>query len=131
MPDLLPEVPKTVLFVDDDVDVRKTAELLLRSAGYGYSGAGDPGEAMSQLAAGPVDVILLDLNFSRAQTSGAEGLSLLRDILRHDPHAVVIVVTAAEREAKGQGDDESIETHQLNRISGDRDGRCGSSAHRI
>lgn len=93
MPDLLPEVSKTVLFVDDDADVRKTAELLLRSAGYRYSGAGDPGEAMSQLAAEPVDVILLDLNFSRAQTSGAEGLSLLRDILRHDPHAVVIVVT--------------------------------------
>jgi DNA-binding NtrC family response regulator len=84
---------KTVLFVDDDADVRKTAELLLRSAGYRYAGASDPGEAMSQLAAMQADVILLDLNFSRAQTSGEEGLTLLRDILRHDPHAVVIVVT--------------------------------------
>lgn len=84
---------KTVLFVDDDADVRKTAELLLRSAGYRYSGASGPGEAMSQLASGTFDVILLDLNFSRAQTSGEEGLSLLRDILRHDPHAVVVVVT--------------------------------------
>lgn len=89
----MPDDAKTVLFVDDDADVRKTAELLLRSAGYRYSGACDPGEAMSQLASGAFDVILLDLNFSRAQTSGEEGLSLLRDILRHDPHAVVVVVT--------------------------------------
>ncbi len=84
---------RTVLFVDDDADVRKTAELLLKSAGYRYRGASDPGEAMSQLASETVDVILLDLNFSRAQTSGEEGLSLLRDILRHDPRAVVVVVT--------------------------------------
>ncbi len=84
---------KTVLFVDDDADVRKTAELLLRSAGYRYCGVSGPGEAMSQLASETVDVILLDLNFSRAQTSGEEGLALLRDILRHDPRAVVVVVT--------------------------------------
>jgi DNA-binding NtrC family response regulator len=83
----------SVLFVDDDDDVRKTAELLLKRAGYTYFGAPGPSEALSRLASDRVDVILLDLNFSKAQTSGQEGLALLGDILRHDPQAVVIVVT--------------------------------------
>lgn len=84
---------KTVLFVDDDADVRKTASLLLKKAGYGFHGAAGPEEAFSRLVSDPVDVILLDLNFARAQTSGEEGLACLRDILRHDPQAAVVVVT--------------------------------------
>jgi len=84
---------KTVLFVDDDADVRKTAELLLKRAGYAFYGVEGPAEALSTLVSHPADVILLDLNFSRRQTSGAEGLACLRDILRHDPDATVIVVT--------------------------------------
>lgn len=87
------EMRKTVLFVDDDVDVRKAGELVLRRAGYQVFGAADPSEALSRLVANPVDVILLDLNFSRLQTSGAEGLAALRDILRQDPNAVVVVET--------------------------------------
>ena len=84
---------KTVLFVDDDADVRKTAELLLQKRGYLYAGAANPEEALSALVANPVNVVLLDLNFTKAQTSGQEGLACLRDILRHDPKAAVIVVT--------------------------------------
>lgn len=84
---------KNVLFVDDDGDVRRTAELLLRKRGFEFFGAASPAEAMSRLASDPVDLILLDLNFSRAQTSGEEGLACLQDILRHDPEAVVVVVT--------------------------------------
>jgi len=39
---------KTVLLVDDDADVRKTAEPLLRSAGYRYCGVSGPGVASQQ-----------------------------------------------------------------------------------
>ncbi|MDC7676145.1 sigma-54-dependent transcriptional regulator [Asticcacaulis machinosus] len=84
---------KNVLFVDDDADVRKTAELLLKKRGYGFFGADSPESALSWLEANPIDVILLDLNFSKGQTTGAEGLACLRDILRYDPTAMVIVVT--------------------------------------
>ncbi len=84
---------KTILFVDDDPDVRKTAELLLRKNGFAFCGAATPQEAMSRIVSDAVDLILLDLNFSRAQTSGAEGLICLGDILRHDPQALVVVVT--------------------------------------
>ena len=85
--------PRKILFIDDDPGVLKTAELLLRKTGYDFQAALNPAEAFSVLTAEPVDAILLDLNFSRAQMSGEEGLACLRDILLYDPLAVVIVVT--------------------------------------
>lgn len=86
-------VSSKILFVDDDANVMKTAEFLLKSAGYVFLGARNPAEAYSILATEPVDAILLDLNFSRAQMSGEEGLACLRDIRRHNPDAAVVVVT--------------------------------------
>jgi DNA-binding NtrC family response regulator len=86
-------VSTSVLFIDDDADVRKSAELLLRKAGYAFSAAATVEEGLSRLVSDPVDVVLLDLNFATAQTSGEEGLACLADILRHDPHTPVIVVT--------------------------------------
>lgn len=86
-------VSTSVLFIDDDADVRKSAELLLRKAGYGFSSAATVEEGLSRLVSDPVDVVLLDLNFATAQTSGQEGLACLTDILRHDPHTPVIIVT--------------------------------------
>jgi DNA-binding NtrC family response regulator len=86
-------VSSKILFVDDDANVLKTAELLLKASGYEFRGANSPAEAFSILAAETVDAILLDLNFSRAQISGEEGLACLRDIRRHNPDAAVIIVT--------------------------------------
>lgn len=82
-----------VLFVDDDADVTKTAELLLRKAGYRFFAATTPGDALSRLVSDAIDVVLLDLNFSKGRTSGEEGLACLGDLLRHDPDTKVIVVT--------------------------------------
>lgn len=84
---------RKILFVDDNLGVLKTAELLLRKAGYDFRAATSPAEAYSLLAAERVDAIFLDLNFSRAQMSGEEGLACLKEIRRTDPDAVVIVVT--------------------------------------
>jgi len=83
----------SVLFVDDDPDVKKTAEFPLRKAGYDYFTAASPVEAASYLVSNAIDVVLLDLNFSKGQTTGEEGLECLRNILRHDPTAIVIVIT--------------------------------------
>src|SRR5258706_5738651 len=52
-----------------------------------------PTEPWSVLATQPIDVILLDLNFTRGATSGAEGFQWLREIRARDPDAVVVVVT--------------------------------------
>lgn len=82
-----------VLFVDDDQDVLTSAQVLLERNGLRMLTARSPAEAWSVLAAEPVDVVLLDLNFARGATSGAEGFEWLAEIRAHDPQAVVVVVT--------------------------------------
>jgi len=82
-----------ILFVDDDEDVLKAAGLALGRHGMTVTPARNPAEAWSALAAAPVDVILLDLNFSRGATSGEEGFQCLTEIVAQDPDAVVVVVT--------------------------------------
>ena len=82
-----------ILFVDDDPDVLTSAQVLLARNGMRMLTARSPAEARSVLAAEPVDVILLDLNFARGATSGAEGFEWLAEIRAHDPQAVVVVVT--------------------------------------
>jgi DNA-binding NtrC family response regulator len=82
-----------ILFVDDDPDVLTSAQVLLERHGFGFAVARSPAEAWSVLAAEPVDVILLDLNFARGATSGEEGFEWLAQIRAHDSDAVVVVVT--------------------------------------
>lgn len=82
-----------VLFVDDDRDVQSAASLLLRRAGIALVAAHDTEEALSHIAARKPDLILLDLNYRRGETTGAEGLALLAEIMRLCPDMPVIVVT--------------------------------------
>jgi DNA-binding NtrC family response regulator len=93
MADRLSSDSGAVLFVDDDPDVLTAARVLLERNGFAMLEARTLSEAWTQLAAQPVDVILLDLNFTRGATSGAEGFGWLAEIRRHDPDAVVVVVT--------------------------------------
>ncbi len=86
-------ITSRILFVDDDADVRKTAQLLLARYGFELIGAANPEEAWSVLAAGPVDAVLLDLNFGPGAVTGAEGLRCLQGLVANDPDVVVIVVT--------------------------------------
>ena len=88
------DAPANVLFVDDDADVVKAAALLLGRHGVALTGARGPLEARSRMAAERIDVVLLDLNFTRGATSGEEGFACLQQILADDPYAVVVVVTA-------------------------------------
>ncbi|ESQ83825.1 hypothetical protein AEAC466_10875 [Asticcacaulis sp. AC466] len=84
---------KTLLFIDDDADVLKTAELLLGRSGYTLLKALSPAQAYALLSTQTVDLILLDLNFSHAQTSGEEGLASLQELRRSAPGVPVLVVT--------------------------------------
>jgi DNA-binding NtrC family response regulator len=83
----------SVLFIEDDADVRAAAELLLRRHGWRMFGAATPRESWGLLATEPVDVILLDLNFQRGATSGEEGLRHLAALAAHDPTSAIVVVT--------------------------------------
>jgi DNA-binding NtrC family response regulator len=82
-----------VVFVEDDRDVQKAAVLLLGRHGFEVRPASTPEQAWSLLAAEPVDLVLLDLNFRPGAVSGAEGLDFLKELIAHDPDATVVVVT--------------------------------------
>ena len=70
----------TVLIADDDADIRLALELLLVSNNYTVIHAQDPMQVEQQMRLHQPALILLDMNFSRDTTSGAEGLALLDNI---------------------------------------------------
>ena len=84
----------TALIVDDDADVALSARLVLRSHFETVVVAHDPAAIPALLAAHDPDVILLDMNFARGQSSGAEGFKALEAIRAIDADAVVVVITA-------------------------------------
>lgn len=89
----MPQTRKTLLFIDDDADILRTADLLLSKAGYQVLPASAPAQAYAILSTQKADLILLDLNFSQAQTSGEEGLGCLQALRRYAPTTPVLVVT--------------------------------------
>lgn len=83
-----------VLIVDDNEDVLLAAKLLLKSYIKTIHTEQNP-ELIPQLISNEnYDVIFLDMNFTQDITSGQEGIYWLKEILKIDPSAVVILITA-------------------------------------
>jgi DNA-binding NtrC family response regulator len=82
-----------ILIVDDDASIVASLALLLKQAGYASTGASTPAEAVERLAKTDVSLVLQDMNFSR-QTTGEEGLRLLKEIKNLLPRVPVILITA-------------------------------------
>ena len=82
-----------ILIVDDDASVTTSLALLLKQAGYASQTAASPDAALKRLESAPFALALQDLNFSR-QTSGAEGLELLKQIKTRWPQLPVVLITA-------------------------------------
>ncbi len=81
------------LFLDDDPDVLEAAEMVLTRDGFDVISVQTPQDAAALLAEHLFDVLLLDLNFSRGDTSGEAGLAFLRQHMQDQPHLPVVVVT--------------------------------------
>lgn len=86
--------PPRVLIADDQVPVIEALRLLLKGDGYQTDGVSSPGEILAALESKDFDAILMDLNYARDTTSGAEGLDLLSRIRVLDRTLPVIVMTA-------------------------------------
>jgi DNA-binding NtrC family response regulator len=82
------------LIVDDDPDILLSARLLLRDTFREVVALQAPEEALAAMDSELPDVILLDANFGRGATNAAEGFQWLGEILKHDPQAVVVMITA-------------------------------------
>jgi two-component system NtrC family response regulator len=80
------------LIVDDDLAVRTSLKLLLKQAGYAAQAVATPGEALAIVRETPLQLVLMDMNFSLA-TTGADGLSLLREVKQLAPQVPVILIT--------------------------------------
>lgn len=83
-----------VLVVDDDEDVIAAARLLLKRKVTRFSSINHPSQLANFLQQHNVDVILLDMNFSRGESDGLAGLESLTFIKKQHPEIIVILMTA-------------------------------------
>nr|WP_068891444.1 sigma-54 dependent transcriptional regulator [Pedobacter panaciterrae] len=81
-----------ILIVDDDIAVRTSLALLLENAGNKIQGANNRAEALAIINKQLPDLIILDLNFS-IDTSGKEGMDLLKEIRDVSSNVPVILIT--------------------------------------
>ena len=84
----------TILVADDQPDIIEALRLLLKGAGYSIETARSVDGILAAVEGKPLDVVLMDLNYTRDTTSGREGLSVLRRIKELDDTLPVIVMTA-------------------------------------
>jgi two-component system, NtrC family, response regulator len=82
-----------ILIVDDDPAVTASLALLLKQAGYACQTAASPADAMAFVERNRCSLVLQDMNFSR-QTTGEEGLTLLRRLKSANPDLPVVLITA-------------------------------------
>src|SRR5688500_18655328 len=83
-----------ILIVDDDRDVLETARMFLKQEFSVVHIEESPTKIPSTLTSGEYDVILLDMNFKKGVNDGEEGIYWLQQILKIDPFAVVVLITA-------------------------------------
>jgi DNA-binding NtrC family response regulator len=83
-----------VLIADDQADVREALRLLLKGEGIAGETASTPEQALACVEKQGFDALLVDLNYTRDTTSGAEGLDLLSRLHALDPTLPVVVMTA-------------------------------------
>lgn len=83
-----------ILIADDQRDVREALRLLLKSEGWNCTAVEGPADALDAAQKKRFDVALIDLNYTRDTTSGAEGLELLRELKKGDEELPVVVMTA-------------------------------------
>lgn len=81
-----------ILILDDDADVAYAAQLLLRR--HAVRTLGDPGGLARHLGQGVPALVLLDFNFTRGRTDGAEGLAVLDQLQALPEPPAVIAMTA-------------------------------------
>src|SRR6201987_845868 len=79
----------SILVVDDESEISEGLELLLASKGYGVASAGSGESGLAKLEEHPFDLLLLDVSLP-----DRNGLDLLKEVRRRDPHLSVVLITA-------------------------------------
>jgi sigma-B regulation protein RsbU (phosphoserine phosphatase) len=82
-----------VLVADDQPDIIAALRLVLKAAGFEAASAASVEEIRRHVAASEYDLVLMDLNYARDTTSGAEGLALIRDLHDRHPRLPIVAMT--------------------------------------
>lgn len=79
---------KTILHIDDEVDIRAVLAQFLQRSGYEVISAATPSEAFRALESASPDLIITDL-----QLDEADGLETVEQLKRNKPDLPVILLT--------------------------------------
>src|SRR6267378_5719826 len=83
-------MPKgSILVIDDEAEIREGLELLLKTEGYAVAMADTAQSGLARLGEHPYDLLLLDVSLP-----DRNGIELLKDIRRQDPHLPIVLITA-------------------------------------
>lgn len=82
-----------ILIADDDKLIRMSLKIALERSGYKVIAVPDQQQALEALRTTPIKLVISDMNFTK-NTSGEEGLELLRKIKVLNPSIPVILITA-------------------------------------
>jgi two-component system chemotaxis response regulator CheY len=87
---------KVILTVDDSISMRQVVSFALRAAGYDVVEAGDGVEAVAKLA-GPVDMVITDLNMPRM-----DGIDLIKHVRTQSirKHIPILMLTTESQPAR-------------------------------
>jgi len=79
----------SILVIDDESEIREGLELLLKTEGYVVASAETASLGLSRLEERPFDLMLLDVSLP-----DRNGIELLKDVHRQDPHLPIVLITA-------------------------------------
>nr|NQU94547.1 sigma-54-dependent Fis family transcriptional regulator [Bacteroidota bacterium] len=83
-----------ILVVDDNPDILQSLRQLLKFDFESIDTIEKPDKLPEMIRKGDYDVIVLDMNFKAGARTGREGLDWTRAIVRINPDAVVVLITA-------------------------------------
>jgi DNA-binding NtrC family response regulator len=90
----MPTIKPIILIIEDNREIRISAQFVLEDAGFQLIEADSPASAKKLLAQQKPDLILLDMNFGLDTTSGEEGLDCLRWLQQQNLDIPVVAMTA-------------------------------------
>lgn len=83
-----------ILIVDDNRTILESLKQLLKIDYKEIKTLTSPDRIIPELKMNESDVIIMDMNFLPGITTGEEGIFWTREILKYDPQAVIILITA-------------------------------------
>lgn len=83
-----------ILVVDDRIDIRMSARFVMEDIGYQVFEAESPYQAQEIIKENTIQLVLLDMNYSRDTTSGEEGLKLLAWLQKQELNIAAVAMTA-------------------------------------